>query len=121
MVYKWEIYYLDLDNLQLVLRLTYGSRHLIPMIIFDTAHFHDWRLGDRIAVDTGEMTPMRELQKKMGLPMSEEDYTLFNERTGGKAIIRKIDCECEDAFAWLKEWEIPPPPSGYIIDAPPKK
>ena len=96
---------MDLDNLQLVLRLSYGSRHPIPMIIFDTAHFHDWRKGDRIAVDTGEMSPSREMQKKMGLPMSEEDYTLFNERTGGKAIIRKNDYECEDAFAWLKGLE----------------
>ena len=75
------------------------------MIVFDIAHFYDWRLGDRIAVDPGEMSPLREVQKKTGVPISEEDYTLFNERTGGRAVIRKNDYECEDAFAWLRELE----------------
>jgi hypothetical protein len=53
--------------------------------------------------NVGPMNPIRDVQKKFGVRMSEEDYTLTNERTGGTAVIRKNDYECEDAFAWLKE------------------
>jgi len=103
MDYEWEIVYINLDDLQLVLRLSCGTRRLIPMVIFDTAHFHDWKLGDHIAVDGGDMSGNRDVQKQLGMSVSEDDYTLFNKRTRGKAIVRKNDYECENAFAWLKE------------------
>lgn len=105
MNFEWEIAYIDLDALQLVLRLTHGSKRTIPMIIFDTGHMHDWRVGDRIDANPGSMSPYREIQKTMGMRMSEEDYILTNQRTGGKAVIRKNDYECEDAHAWLAELE----------------
>ena len=75
------------------------------MIIFDTAHLHDWKLCDSIAMDVGSLSPQREMEKMAGLRMSEDDYTLHNQRTGGKPLIRKNDYECEDAFAWLKQLE----------------
>ena len=103
MDYEWEIAYIDLDALQLVLRLTHGSKRLIPMIIFDTGQMYGWKLGDRIDVTMTGMSPHREMQKTMGLPMSEEDYVLTNQRTGGRAVIRKNDYECENAWTWLKE------------------
>ncbi len=103
MNYPWEIAYLDLDATQLVLKLTYGSHRCLPMIIFDIAHLHNWKLGDRIAITMGEMSPWRQVQKDAGVSMDEEDYTLFNQRTGGRAPVRKNDFECEDAFAWLRE------------------
>jgi hypothetical protein len=63
------------------------------MIIFDTAHYYGWKTGDHVAIDPGPMSPSREIEKNMGMQMSEEDYTLFNQRTGGKAISRKNDWE----------------------------
>jgi hypothetical protein len=103
MDFEWEIAYINLDELQLVLRLRYGSKHTIPMIIFDTGQMHDWRVGDPVDADPGPMSPYRQIQKDMGKRMSEEDYILTNQRTGGTAVIRKNDYECEDAFAWMNE------------------
>jgi hypothetical protein len=103
MKFKWQIAYIDLDALQLVLRLRFGSKHTIPMIIFDTGQIHDWKVGDCVDVNPGPMSPIRQLQKNHGVPMDEEDYILTNERTGGTAMIRKNDYECEDAQAWLKD------------------
>jgi hypothetical protein len=103
MNYEWEIAYINLDDLQLVLRLASGSRRLTPMHIFDTGEMQGWQVGDRIAVNVGAMSPMRAAEKKMGQPLSEEDYTLTNQRTGQKAIIRKNDYEVEDAWKWLEE------------------
>jgi hypothetical protein len=73
------------------------------MIIFDTGQMHDWKVGDGIDADLGAMNPFRQMQKNHGIPMDEEDYILTNERTGGTAVIRKNDYECEDAHAWLKD------------------
>jgi hypothetical protein len=103
MNFEWEIDYLNLDDLQLVLRLTYGSKRTIPMIIFDTGQMQSWKVGDRIDSNPGPMSKHREIQKQMGVTMSEEDYILTNQRTGGQAVIRKNDYECEDAHAWLAE------------------
>lgn len=103
MKFEWEIDYIDLDALQLVLRLDHGSKHAIPMIIFDRGQMESWRVGDKIGVDPGAMSRGREIQKAIGMKMSEEDYTLTNQRTGGKAVIRKNDYEHEDAHAWLAE------------------
>jgi hypothetical protein len=103
MNFEREIHYINLDDLQLVLRLTHGSKHTIPMIIFDTGQMQGWRVGDRIDSNPGAMSMHREIQKKMGMKMSEEDYILTNQRTGGQAVIRKNDYECEDAHAWLAE------------------
>jgi len=49
--------------------------------------------GGHVAIDPGPMSRSREIEKSMGIPLSEEDYTLFNKRTGGKAISRKNDWE----------------------------
>lgn len=49
------------------------------------------------------MSPWCDVQKKMRMRISEKDYTLTNQRTGGQAVIRESDYEREDAFAWLKE------------------
>jgi hypothetical protein len=103
MNFEWEIDYINLDDLQLVLRLTYGSKHTIPMIIFDTGQLQGWKVGDRIDANPGAMNPVRDMQKQMGMRMSEEDYILTNQRTGSQAVIRKNDYECEDAHAWLAE------------------
>jgi hypothetical protein len=92
--YEWEIERIDLDELEVDLRLLSPTNprtiHLIP---FDIADYHDWKVGDHVAIDAGPMSPNREIQKSMGMRMSEEDYTLFNKRTGGKAISRKNDWE----------------------------
>jgi len=103
MDFEWEIAYINLDELQLVLRLTNGTKRTIPMIIFDTGQMHDWKVGDRIDSDPGAMSPYRQIQKDMGMKVNEEDYILTNQRTKGTALIRKNDYECEDAFAWMKE------------------
>jgi hypothetical protein len=103
MDFEWEIAYINLDDLQLVLRLTHGTKRMIPMIIFDTGQMHDWKVGDRIDSNPGTMSQHRQMQKDMGMKMSEEDYTLTNQRTEGAALIRKNDYECEDAFVWMKE------------------
>ncbi len=76
MNYEREIAYINLDDLQLVLRLTSGSKSLTPMHIFDTGEMEGWQVGDRIAVDVGAMSFGREIQKRMGVRLSEEDYTL---------------------------------------------
>jgi hypothetical protein len=103
MNYEWEIVYINLDADQLVLKLTYGSRHCIAMHIFDRAYLHDWKVGDLIAVDPGDLSMGREIQKQMGMRMSEDDYTLYNQRTGGKAPIRKNDWEVEPTTVWVSE------------------
>src|SRR5262249_11056132 len=96
---------MDLDALRLVLRLTYGSKHNIPVIIFDRGQMETWQIGDRIDMNPGAMSRAREIEKAMGMRMSEEDYTLTNQRTGGTAVSRKNDYEYENAHAWLKELE----------------
>jgi DNA invertase Pin-like site-specific DNA recombinase len=57
--YEWEIAYINLEDLQLVLRLASGSRRLTPMHIFDTGEMEGWQVSDRIAVNVGAMSPMR--------------------------------------------------------------
>ena len=85
-----------------VRRLTHGTRRLIPMIVFDSAELVGWQVGDLIST-AGEIHPHREMQQKMGLPMSEDDYILTNERTGTTANVRKNDFEVEDAHGWLAQ------------------
>lgn len=99
----WEVVYIDLDALQLVLRHRVGDGRLMPMIIFDTADYHNWKVGDRVDVNPGPMSPVREIQKQMGMTMSEEDYTIKNLRTGASVQIRKNDYEVENAFDWLHQ------------------
>jgi hypothetical protein len=90
--YEWEIVSIDLDGLECRLRLLSPMNpRPLRMFIFDTAHFYGWKKGDHIAVHPGAMSQSREIEKTMGMRMSEEDYTLFNKRTGGKAISRKND------------------------------
>ncbi|HXB99510.1 MAG TPA: hypothetical protein VNU74_03875 [Terriglobales bacterium] len=101
--YEWEIIYLDLDADQLVMKLTYGTRRCIAMHIFDRAYLHDWKVGDRVAVDAGDLSLSREIEKNMGMKMSEDDYALYNQRTSGKALSRKNDWEVEKTSVWLKE------------------
>ena len=92
--YEWEIERIDLDGLECHLRLLHSvNPRIIRIIIFDTAHFYGWKEGDHVAIDPGRMSQTREIQKTMGMRMSEEDYTLFNKRTGGQAISRKNDWE----------------------------
>jgi hypothetical protein len=94
--YEWEIARIDLDALECELRLlSPHNPRTMCMCIFDTAHYHDWKVGDHIAVDPGPMSRAREIEKAMGTRMSEEDYTLFNKRTCGRAISRKNDWEVE--------------------------
>ena len=94
MDYEWEIVRIDLDALECELRLLSPiNPRTIRMFVFDTAHYHDWKIGDHVAIDPGPMSRSREIEKSMGIPLSEEDYTLFNKRTGGKAISRKNDWE----------------------------
>jgi hypothetical protein len=100
MKFEWEIAYIDLNELQLVLRSPKGR--CSPMIPFDTAEFHDWQVGDKIAVDHGDISNARQRQKTMGVSLSEDNYLLYNERKGGKAVVRKNDYEVENAFDWLK-------------------
>lgn len=96
MNYQWEIVSIDLDALECHLRLLPPSNpRTIRMWVFDTADYHNWRVGDHVAIDPGPMDRGREIEKAMGMPLSEEDYTLFNERTGGKAVSRKNDWEVE--------------------------
>jgi hypothetical protein len=103
MNYEWEIVYIDLDADQLVLKLTHGDRRLAAMHIFDRAYLHDWRVGDLIAIDPGDLSRGREIEKQMGMPLSEDDYKLYNQRTSGKAVSRKNDWEVEKTSVWLKE------------------
>ena len=92
--YEWEIESIDLDGCECHLRLRSPSNpRRIRMHIFDTAHYYGWKVGDRVAIDPGPMSIHREIQKDMGTPLDEEDYTLFNQRTGGKAVSRKNDWE----------------------------
>ncbi|MGO8986283.1 MAG: hypothetical protein ACLQFM_15985 [Terriglobales bacterium] len=103
MHFHWELVYFDLDALQMVLKLTHGTRRCLAMHVFDTAHLHDWKVGDLIAIDPGNLSREREIEKQMGVQMSEDDYTLYNQRTGGKAPIRKNDWEVEGTTVWLNE------------------
>jgi hypothetical protein len=103
MNYEWEIVYIDPDADQLVLKLMHGTRRCIAMHVFDRAYLHDWKKGDLIAIDHGDLSMDREIQKTMGMPMSEDDYTMYNQRTGGKAVSRKNDWEVEKTSVWLKE------------------
>jgi hypothetical protein len=100
---KWVIVYINLDADQLVLKLTHGSRRCMAMHIFDRAQMHDWKVGDLVAIDPGDLSMGREIEKQMGMRMSEDDYTLYNQRTGGKALSRKNDWEVEKTSVWLKE------------------
>jgi hypothetical protein len=103
MKYDWEIAYIDLDADQLVLKLTYGSRRCMAMHIFERAHMHDWRKGDLVASDPGDLSVGRVIQEEMGVQMREDDYTLYNQRTGGKGLSRKEDWKVEKADDWVKE------------------
>jgi hypothetical protein len=103
MDYEWAIVYIDLNVDQLVMKLTHGSHRCIAMHIFDQAHLHDWKVGDLVAIDPGSLSRDREIEKQMGMRMSEDDYTLYNQRTGGKAPSRKNDWEIENTSVWLKE------------------
>jgi len=103
MNYEWEIVYINLDADQLVLKLTYGTRRCMAMHIFERAQMHDWKVDDLVAIDPGDLSMGREIEKQMGMRMSEDDYTLHNQRTGGKALSRKNDWEVEKASDWLKE------------------
>ena len=101
MEYEWQVAYID--NGKLALRLTHGSRRLIPMIISESASTDGWRVGDLISVE-GERDEHREIQKAMGLPLSNDDvYRLHHKNSGGVAISRKNDYEREDAHAWLAD------------------
>jgi hypothetical protein len=81
--YEWEIERIDLDALEVDLRLLSPiNPRTIHMITFDIADYHDWNIGDHVAIDPGPMSQTREIEKAMGMRMSEEDYTLFNKRTG---------------------------------------
>ncbi len=94
MEYEWEIVRIDLDALECELRLLSPTNpRTIRMFIFDTAHYHGWKIGDHVKIDPGAMSRDREVEKAEGARLSEEDYTLFNQRTGGKAISRKNDWE----------------------------
>jgi hypothetical protein len=77
----------------------------IPVFIFDREQMETWEIGDRIDMNPGAMSRAREIEKSMGMRISEEDYTLTNQRTGGTAVSRKNDYEYENAHAWLKELE----------------
>jgi hypothetical protein len=103
MNYEWEIIYIDLNADQLVLKLTHGSRRCTAMHIFDRAYLHDWAVGDLVAIHPGDLGMTREIEKTMGMQMSEDDYTMYNRRTGGKAVSRKNDWEVEKTSVWLKE------------------
>jgi hypothetical protein len=103
MNYEWEIIYIDLDADQLVLKLTWGSRHCTAMHIFDRAYLHDWKVGDLVAIDHGDLSNARQQQKESGVPLSEDDYTMYNQRTRGNAVSRKNDWEVEKTAVWLKE------------------
>lgn len=103
MNYEWEIAYIDLDADQLVLKLTHGSRRCMAMHIFERAHMHDWRKDDRVASNPGDLSPGRAIQEQMGVSMPEDNYTLYNQRTGGKGLSRKNDWKVEKASDWLKE------------------
>jgi hypothetical protein len=100
---KWEIAYIGLDADQLVLKLAHGTRRCIALHIFDRAQMHDWQVGDLIAMDPGDLGMGREIEKQTGMPLSEDDYTLHNQRTGGKAVSRKNDWEVEKPPDWLGE------------------
>ena len=93
MGYDWKVAYWDDEKL--VLRQVRDKR-LAPMIVFEFAHMHGWKVGDSIDT-TGEPHPHREMQKKMEMPLIEDDYILTNQRTGVKANTRKNDFEIEDA------------------------
>jgi len=99
MTYDWEVAYVDDEKL--VLRHA-RDKHFAPMIVCDSAQMYGWKVGDPIRVD-GALHPRRELQKQMGLPLSEDDYILHNQHTETRANIRKNDFEHEDAWEWLKE------------------
>src|SRR6202030_3260786 len=103
MNYEWEIIYINLDADQLVVKLAHGSRGCMAMHIFDRAQMHDWKVGDLVAIDPGDLSMGREIEKQMEMRMSEDDYTLYNQRTGGKALSRKNDWEVEKTSVWLKE------------------
>jgi len=103
MEFHWELVYFDLDALQMVLKLRHGTRRCLARHIFDTAHLDDWKVGDLIAIDPERLSMEREIEKQMGMPMSEDDYTLYNQRTGGKAPIRKNEWEVEGTTGWLNE------------------
>jgi hypothetical protein len=103
MNYEWEIIYIDLDADQLVLKLTHGGRRCAAMHILDRAYLHDWAVGDLVAIDSGDLSSRRETEKIAGMQISEDDYTMYNQRTGGKAVSRKNDWEVEKTSGWLKE------------------
>jgi hypothetical protein len=102
--FEWEIEYVDLDACQMVLRLDHGARRRIPIQIFDTGELFGWELGDLIAME-GAPCPHREMEKAMGTPLSEDNYTLTNQKTGKTATVRFNDYEVDDAWAWLKDLE----------------
>ncbi|HTR24757.1 MAG TPA: hypothetical protein VMI10_12300 [Terriglobales bacterium] len=77
--------------------LRLASRHTqtIHIITFDIADYHNWKKGDRVAINPniGPISRLREIQAAAGIDTEEEDYTLVNQRTGGRAISRKKDWE----------------------------
>lgn len=99
MQYEWEVAYID--NGKIALRLNHGSRRLIPMIISESASTDGWKVGDLIAIEGGR-DEHREIQKAMGLPLSNDVYKLHHKNSGAIAISRKNDYEHEDAHAWLE-------------------
>lgn len=65
--YEWEIVSIDVDALVCELRLLSSTNpRTIRMFIFDTAHYHDWKIGDHVAIDPGPMSRDREIEKAMG-------------------------------------------------------
>lgn len=103
--FEWEIEYIDLDDCRMVFRLNHGTRRRIPILIFDTGQLHGWSVGDLVAMD-GAPQPQREMKKAMGMPLSEDNYTLTNQRLQQTATVRFNDYEVGDnAWDWLKDLE----------------
>ena len=104
--FEWEIEYVDLDAYMMALRLNHGTRRRIPIPIFDTGEQLGWQVGDLLAMEGGPQ-PHREVEKAMGLPLSEDNYTLTNQRLQKTAKVRFNDYEVpgDNAWDWLKDLE----------------
>lgn len=104
--FEWKIEHMDMDACMMALRLNHGTRRRIPIPIFDTGELFGWDVGDLVAIE-GAPRPHREMEKAMGLPLSEDDYTLTIQRTGKSATVRFNDYEVEgdSAWEWLKDLE----------------
>lgn len=103
--FEWEIEYIDLDGCRMVFRLNHGTRRRIPILIFDIGELFGWSIGDLVAME-GAPKPHREMDKAMGLPLSEDNYTLTNQKLQKMATVRFNDYEVGDnAWDWLKDLE----------------